>query len=151
MSPEQAEGRLDLLGPASDVYGLGATLYCLLTGKPPVEGQDMAEVLKKVQCAKFATPRQIQADISPALEAICLKAMALKPQNRYAAPRELAEDIEHWLADEPVGAWAEPWSVKARRWGWAADCRSATLFRSGGRTVRSDTAEPPKVESDKKK
>lgn len=116
MSPEQAEGRLDLLGPASDVYSLGATLYCLLTGQPPVEGTDVAEILRKVVRGEFAAPRQVQAGVSRPLEAICLKALALKPRDRYAAPRQLADDIEHWLADERVSAWPEPWTVRARRW-----------------------------------
>ena len=117
MSPEQAEGRLDLLGPASDVYSLGAPpLYCLPTGKAPVEGKDVAEILKNVQRGQFAPPHSVQPGVSPPLEAICLKAMALKLKDRYASPRELAEDIEHWLADEPVRAWPEPWTVKARRW-----------------------------------
>lgn len=115
MSPEQAAGRLDQLGPASDVYSLGATLYCLLTGKSAFKGE-VAQVLAKVQRGDFPPPRQLDATISPALEGVCLKAMSLNPQDRYASPRELAEDVEHWLADEPVKAWPEPWTVKARRW-----------------------------------
>src|SRR5437868_4471590 len=57
MSPEQAEGQLDRLGPRSDVYSLGATLYCLLTGRPPFEGDDIGEVLRKVQRGDFPAPR----------------------------------------------------------------------------------------------
>ena len=131
MSPEQAEGRLDLLGPASDVYSLGATLYCLLTGKPPVDGKDIADILNRVRRGKFAPPRQLQPALAPALEAICLKAMALKTADRYDSPRRLAEDIEHWLADEPVRAWREPWTVKARRW----VARHRTLVTASAATV----------------
>jgi serine/threonine protein kinase len=104
MSPEQAEGRLDLLGPASDVYSLGATLYCLLTGTAPFQDVDTGRLLEKVQKGDFPRPRQVKSDVSAPLEAVCLKAMARRPKDRYHAPRDLADDIEHWLADEPVSA-----------------------------------------------
>ena len=115
MSPEQAGGDLDRLGPRSDVYSLGATLYCLLAGKPPLEG-DVADVLRAVQKADFRPPRQIDASIDRGLEAVCLKAMALRPEDRYATPKGLAEDVERWMADEPVSAWREPISRRVRRW-----------------------------------
>ena len=116
MSPEQAAGRLDQLGPASDVYSLGATLYCVLTGQPSLTDYDVGTILQKVQRGDFPKPTAIKKSVSPALEAVCLKAMALKPADRYPTPRELAEDVEHWLADEPVSAAPEPWTTKARRW-----------------------------------
>ena len=116
MSPEQARGDLDRLGPRSDVYSLGATLYCLLTGRPPFEGDDIGELLRKVQRGDFAPPRQLDPTIDPALEAVCLKAMATEPEDRYATCRALADDIERWMADEPVTAWREPLSRRARRW-----------------------------------
>ena len=110
MSPEQAEGDLERLGPRSDVYSLGATLYFLLTGRPPVVG-DVGDVLRAVQRGDVRPPRQLDPTIDRALDAICLKAMALRPEDRYASPREMAEDIERWMADEPVSAWgASPWS-----------------------------------------
>jgi len=116
MSPEQAEGNLEALGPRSDVFSLGATLYCLLTGRPPVTGDDIGAVLRTVQRGEFATPRQVEPSIDRALEAVCLKAMALEPAERYATPKEVAEDIERWMADEPVTAWREPLRERARRW-----------------------------------
>ncbi len=115
MSPEQAEGDLENLGPRSDVYSLGATLYYLLTGRPPVEGT-LGEMLRAVKEGEFPPPRQRDPTIDRALEAVCLKAMALKPAARYASPRALAEDVERWMADEPVSAWREPLSRRARRW-----------------------------------
>ena len=116
MSPEQAGGDLDRLGAWSDVYSLGATLFCLLTGKPPYEGDDVGEILRRVQRGEFAPPRRLDPSIDKALEAICKKAMALKPEDRYSSCRALAEDIERWMADEPVSAWAEPWTRKMLRW-----------------------------------
>jgi serine/threonine-protein kinase len=115
MSPEQAAGDLERLGPRSDVYSLGATLYCLVTGKPAFEG-DVAEVIRAVQNGKFPPPRQVEPSIDRALEAVCVKAMALEPADRHATARALAEDVERWMADEPVSAWREPRHRKVVRW-----------------------------------
>jgi eukaryotic-like serine/threonine-protein kinase len=116
MSPEQAAGYLDKVGPRSDVYSLGATLYCLLTGEPPFAGDSADAVMRKVRRGEFRPPRGIDSSIDAALEAVCKKAMATKPEERYATPRALAEDVERWMADEPVTAWREPLARRARRW-----------------------------------
>jgi WD40 repeat protein/tRNA A-37 threonylcarbamoyl transferase component Bud32 len=117
MSPEQADGRLDSVGPASDVYSLGASLYCLLTGQPPIHDSDIASVLQKVKAGEIISPRQANRRVPAGLEAICLKAMALHPRDRYSTPRELARDLECWMADEPVSVYREPISVRLTRWG----------------------------------
>jgi WD40 repeat protein len=104
MSPEQAEGKLDELGPQSDVYSLGATLYHVLTGKPPFEKGDLAEILGKVQKGDFPHPQAVVPGVPRSLEAICLKAMSLKAGQRYPTARALEDDLELWLADEPVVA-----------------------------------------------
>ena len=116
MPPEQAAGRLGDLGPASDVYSLGATLYHLLTGQSPFRSGDRGAVLKDVKAGRFSTPRAVLPDVPQPLEAVCLKAMALKPCDRYSSPQLLADDIDHYLADEPVSAFPEPVTVRARRW-----------------------------------
>ncbi len=116
MSPEQAEGRLDQLGPGTDVYSLRATLYYLLTGRSPFDRPDVAEVLRQVRSGQITPPRQVNPGIPRALEAICLKAMSLRPADRYATAMELADDVERCLADEPVSCCVEPFSIRARRW-----------------------------------
>src|SRR5262249_49062578 len=74
------------------------------------------ELLARVQRGQFPAPRLLSERIAAPLEAICLKAMALRPKDRYAAPRALAADIEHWLADEPTEAHPDPPSARLRRW-----------------------------------
>jgi serine/threonine protein kinase/Flp pilus assembly protein TadD len=115
MSPEQAAGRLDQVAPASDIYSLGATLYAVLTGQAPFRGEP-GEILRRVQRGAFTPPRQVKPEVPAALEAICRKAMALRPEERYRTALQLSEDVEHWLADEPVSAWPEPATVRLGRW-----------------------------------
>jgi len=128
MSPEQAAGNLDALGPASDVYSLGATLYVLLTDQRPFHGA-VGDVLQAVRQGRFVAPRQVNPRVPQALDSICRQAMAVQPTQRYQSALTLGEDIERWLADQPVLAWREPWPDRGRRWirrhqplvvGWAA-------------------------------
>src|SRR5262249_46181889 len=117
MSPEQARGELDRLGPRSDVYSLGATLYGLLTGRPPFESEDIGSVLHAVEEGRFPRPSRLGPALGKPLGAVSLQAMATVPEDRYPTPRALADDLERWMADEPVTAWREPLSRRARRWG----------------------------------
>jgi tetratricopeptide (TPR) repeat protein len=117
MSPEQAAGLPETLGPESDVYSLGATLYVLLTGRPPFVDGPAATVLDRVQRGDFPPPRSVNRAIDPPLEAVCLKAMSRAPSDRYATPLALAAEVERWQAGEPVEAFHEGWGRRLRRWG----------------------------------
>jgi eukaryotic-like serine/threonine-protein kinase len=116
MSPEQAAGEVETLGPATDIFSLGSTLYNMLTGHAPFRDKELNDLLEHVRKAEFPTPRSLNNEIPPALEAICLKAMARYPGHRYPNASALADDIERWLADEPTLAYPEPWTIRAARW-----------------------------------
>jgi serine/threonine-protein kinase len=116
MSPEQASGRVDLLTPAADIYSLGATLYHLLVGRAPFKSNDWDELLGSVQLGRFEPPRAVLHDVPKPLEAICLKAMARRPSDRYASARGLADDVERYLADEPVAAYPDRLVGRIGRW-----------------------------------
>jgi serine/threonine protein kinase len=116
MPPEQAAGRIDELGPGADVYGLGAILYYLLTGRRPVEAPTLKETLERVIAGDWQVPQRVKPGVSRPLDAVCRKAMAKQPGDRYGSAKALAADVESWLADEPVSAYREPWSARARRW-----------------------------------
>ncbi len=116
MPPEQAEGRLDLIDQTSDVYSLGATLYAILVGYSPFQQASTLEILNAVRAGRFDPPRFHDPSIPAPLEAICLKAMAFRPIDRFQSATELAADLERWLADEPVSCYQEPFSTRLRRW-----------------------------------
>jgi serine/threonine-protein kinase len=107
MGPEQALGHLHRLGPAADIFSLGATLYALLANRPPYTGSKVREVLEKAQLVRYPPLRKVQPAAPAALAAICRKAMSESPEDRYASAKGLAQDVERWLADEPVSAHRE--------------------------------------------
>jgi serine/threonine-protein kinase len=115
MSPEQARAGWDVVGPASDIYGLGAMLYELLTGQPPVKGPDVHAMLAQARRGEVAPPRHVKPGVPKALEAICRKAMARQPEQRYARALDLAADVSNWLAGEPVAAYRETWPARLAR------------------------------------
>jgi serine/threonine protein kinase len=112
MSPEQAWGRVGELTPASDIFSLGAILFTIITGKPPRSELTLTAARE----GKVDVPSEVQTQVPRALEKICLKAMSRDPLDRYATATAMANDIRNWLADEPVGAWREPFYTRARRW-----------------------------------
>lgn len=116
MAPEQAAARLDLIDARTDVYGLGAILYEILTAQAPFFGAESEQLLQKVQKEAPPRPSEIRGKIPPALEAICLKALNREPAHRYLTALDLASDVQHFLADEPVAAYPEPVRLRLRRW-----------------------------------
>jgi serine/threonine protein kinase/WD40 repeat protein len=116
MAPEQALARHQDLGPAADVYGLGAILYELLTGCAPFDGATDAEVLRQVIDGQLRMPRQIRPDIPRDLEAICLKAMEKNPARRYRTAIDLADDLRRFLDGKPTIARPLNWLGRFSRW-----------------------------------
>src|SRR5262245_33477084 len=109
MPPEQARGDLSKLGPAADVYALGATFYELLTGRPPYLGETPGGTLARVLHDDVVPPRKLRPALSLELEAVCLKCLEKNPAHRYASARELAEDLGRWRNGE---------ATKVRPWSW---------------------------------
>lgn len=122
MSPEQAAGNTDQIDQRSDIYSLGATLYAVLVGRPAIITHEsglqltLDEVLQRIRDHRFSPPREAAAWIPKPLAAICERAMAARPEDRYATPLQLSDDLERWLADEPVSAYRESPTERMRRW-----------------------------------
>jgi serine/threonine-protein kinase len=116
MAPEQAAGQQNDIGEHTDVYGLGALLYEILTGQPPFTGDDLEQIQRKVIHEPPIPPRALVPTTARALEAICLRGLAKRPADRYASAAALAKDVQRYLADEPVLAYREPVSARLRRW-----------------------------------
>jgi serine/threonine-protein kinase len=107
MSPEAAASDLACLDERTDVYGLGALLYEILTGQPPFTADTQRALLLKVQEEKPAAPRSVVHDVPPALEAACLRALAKRPADRHASVSDLARDVQQWLAESAERSRAE--------------------------------------------
>jgi serine/threonine protein kinase len=125
MSPEGAEGRADAIDQRSDVYLLGATLYEILTGRPPRGGSSRWDLIDQARHSPPAPPRAIDPKVPKALEAICLQSMAFHKRDRYATPSAIAEDVQRYLAGETVTAYHE--KPFERFWRWVRRRRRALL------------------------
>jgi eukaryotic-like serine/threonine-protein kinase len=111
MAPEQAQGKTQAIGPATDIHGLGVILYELLTGQMPYHGDTDLEILNQVIAAEPGSPRQLCPQVPRDLETICLKCLQKQPENRYGSMRDLGEDLQRFLEGRPI---------QARRIGWAS-------------------------------
>lgn len=113
LSPQLADGESASI--ASDIYALGVILYMLLVGRLPYEGQTSADILRQIRASDPVPPRTLEPSVPLALDAICRKAIAREPADRYRSADDLAADVRRWLADEPVEAMPDPWTVRLAR------------------------------------
>ena len=116
MSPEQARGQQDRIGPQCDVYSLGAILYEMLTGQPPFRGETIMATLREVIEFPPVPPSKLNPNVSKDLETICLKCLEKQPERRYASARMLAEELDRFLKGEPVQATRA--GLARKSWSW---------------------------------
>jgi hypothetical protein len=130
MAPEQAEGRLAEIGPATDVFALGVILYELLTGQLPFSSAIMVEVFDKIRQAEPPPMRKLRGDLPRDLETICLKCLQKRPEDRYASALALAEDLQRFLEGREVVARPTTPFTRVHRW-----CQQAQRIPEAGLTV----------------
>jgi tRNA A-37 threonylcarbamoyl transferase component Bud32 len=127
MSPEQAEGRQGAMGPASDVYSLGATLYTILAGRPPFQGRSPMETMRLVCEVEPEAPSRLEQTVPRDLDAICLKALSKGPAARYGSARAMADDLHRFLEGRPIVARTPGAAERLARWVMRHPARIAAI------------------------
>jgi len=115
MAPEQVDARYGPVDARTDVYGLGSVLFEILTGLPPAPGATVTEVFRNVESGNLRKAHELEPTVPRPLEAVCSKALAHDPRNRYSRPEDLAEDVRRWLVDEPLSVYHDPLAVRLMR------------------------------------
>jgi serine/threonine protein kinase len=131
MAPEQAKGQNAQVGPATDIYALGAILYRLLTGRPPFVGEVVVETVRQVAEDEPVPPRQVRPTVPVDLETICLKCLDKQPARRYLSAAALADDLRRFLADEPILAKPINWWGRLRKWSRRRPAAASLIAVSG--------------------
>ncbi len=116
MSPEQARGAVDEIGEAADIYALGAILYELLTGRPPIVGESNLATMRAIETETPVPPRQINREVPPDLDAICRKSLEKQPRHRYRSAQDLEDDLNRYLAGQSVLARPAGPLTRLNRW-----------------------------------
>lgn len=117
MPPEQADSRRGKVGRSSDVYGLGAILYYLLTARPPFQSESFEDLIRQLLEVEPVSPRSFNSAVTPDLETICLKCLQKEPSRRYQSAQELADELRRFLHHEPIRA--RPITAIERGWRWS--------------------------------
>jgi len=141
MAPEQARGKKDV-GPAADVYALGAILYECLTGRPPFQGATPMETVDMVRTRDPVSPRTLRPGLPPELETICLACLEKEPQRRYASALELADELRRYLDGKPILRRPLGWWWRAAKYARRHPARAGVILSSAAAVTLASTLGP---------